>query len=224
MDFTRLVIKEHRTETDEYSSILFIKPKNFSFILGECFSFRFPGESSSKVFSFASSPTEDTIIISYKKGISPFKKRLQDLRVNDTIEISQYGSQFHFNEHNGAVFVAGGIGITAFRSIIKYCVDEKITIPLHLIFVNKSEQFPFQRELLAFKKDMTNLTLSFISTNIKGRLTKNILLNIISEKSNDFYIAGPPFMVDDTVLLLKKIGIKENFIHTESFDGYTEEV
>jgi ferredoxin-NADP reductase len=223
MDFIPLIIKELRVETDEYQSIIFTKPDNFSFKLGECFSFRFPGENESKVFSFASSPTESDIIISYKRGVSKFKKKLEVLHVGNAMEVALYGSQFHFNSETPSLFIAGGIGITAFRSIIKFCVDQNVTTALQLIFINKTEIFPFKNELDMFSKQASHLSISYFSTNTHGRLTKELLKKHLMLPIPEVYIAGPPLMIDATVDLLKGNNISSSHIHTESFDGYFEE-
>lgn len=224
MEFLPLTIKELRVETEEYNSIIFIKPKEFTFILGECFSFRFPGEENAKIFSFASSPTEDTIIISYKKGISIFKKRLESLRVGDVMEVALFGSQFHFLSHKPALFIAGGIGITAFRSIIAYCMDKEISTSLHLLFINRTEAFPFRQEFASFQKNNPHLSITYHATSLQGRVTKEVLQNVLPSSTFDAYLAGPPLMIDSMVDLLRSCGVLAKHIHTESFDGYSEEI
>jgi ferredoxin-NADP reductase len=224
MEFTSLTVNEVRNETQEYRSIIFQKPKNFNFTLGECFSLRFPGEDSFKVFSFASSPTEDRIVISYKKGISRFKKQLDNLHTGDQMEVSLYGSQFHFDAKKSSVFIAGGIGITAFRSIITYCVDKNIRSPIHLLFCNRNDMFPFQDDLTYYLTQLPHLHITYVSTNKEGRLTTEKIKKVITDYNDEFYLAGPPLMIDSTVELLQSCGINSNQIHTESFDGYSEEV
>lgn len=223
MEWIELIIKEIRVETQEYVSIIFAKPKGFTFTLGECFSFRFPSGDTSKVFSFASSPSEDVIIISYKKGVSEFKKKLQKLHIGESMEVALYGSQYHFDSKKSSIFIAGGIGITAFRSIIKYCVDKHIISSIHLIFMNRTEYFPFREELENFKRELKNLSVTYIATSIEGRLSEEKIEKLSLRKNDEVYIAGPPLMIDTAVYLLKHYGIKEKYLHTESFDGYTEE-
>lgn len=223
MEWIALTIKEIRAETEEYVSIIFAKPKDFTFVLGECFLLRPSDVDMAKVFSFASSPTEDNIIISYKKGISRFKKKLEELRVGDSMEVSLYGSQFHFTSSKPSVFIAGGIGITAFRSILKYCVDKSIFTPLHLIFINRTEDFPFREELEDFKKRLDNLSVTYIPTSTKGRLSGEMIKKLLPRKNDEMYLAGPPLMIDTMVDLLTRFGVKEEHLHTESFDGYMEE-
>lgn len=224
MEFTPLEVLETRYETDDYQTIVLKKPSTFSFILGECFSLRIAGDEDSRIFSFASSPTEEHILISYKKGISAFKKKLENIQVGDSVEVALYGSQFHFNEKKSSVFIAGGIGITAFRSIIKYCIDTQIQSPLHLIYLNKSNTFPFKKELEVFSKQLYALQITYISTLREGHLTLEKIHTLTIHKNDEVYLAGPPRMIDDTVSLLQEAGVMLDNIHTESFDGYFEDI
>lgn len=109
---------------------------------------------SDRWFTIASAPFEHHVMITTRlaktKG-STFKKNLKDLKVGEAIEVSDVDGDFIVTKKNkDYVFIAGGIGITPFRSILKemqhagirlrvtlnlrqsqckYCVPERIGNP-----------------------------------------------------------------------------------------------
>jgi ferredoxin-NADP reductase len=88
-----LRIKELRRESSECLSIVFEKPRGLTFEAGDWLDIRFPVPEFpvGKTYSFASAPTEPDLMISFKKGQSPFKKALANVQPGETMLITQYG-------------------------------------------------------------------------------------------------------------------------------------
>src|SRR5262249_51603704 len=81
-------------------------------------------------FTIASSPTEDFIMISTRIRDTPYKKRLSSLEEGVRVKVKGPEGRFILHEDNSkaAVFLSGGIGVTPFRSMIKYATDKQLSI------------------------------------------------------------------------------------------------
>lgn len=216
-----------KSEVDDYSSIFFTKPMNFTFEPGDCFDLRFsyPDFQEGRIFSFSSSPTEKHLRITYRKGLSSYKKKLEKVTAGSSMHINYYGNQYVFHHKKPLILIAGGIGITVFRSFIKKMIDLNLHPAITLIYINRTEKFPFENELNEWK-ELLPLTIHFWETQSKGRLDQekfSKLLPDINQIKYEHYIVGPPPMVDAAVEILQKFGIENERIHTDSFDGYYEE-
>lgn len=219
-----LLVRNSIHEGDDYFSIVFQKPPDFTFLPGECFNLHIKSEQfqEARIFSFSSSPTEDDLMITYKKGISTYKHYLHLLKTGETVFLEPYGTQYTFNFSQPIVCIAGGIGIAVFRSALKYARDTNVQTPIRLIYVNRGDEFPFRSELEEWGTQLT-LSVSYINTLISPRLTRESLSPLLPQDHKDqlFYLAGPPAMIDTTEEQLLSLGVKQNAINTDSFDGYT---
>lgn len=219
-----LKVLEKKSETKNAFSLILEKPKNFNFYPGQYLDVELPvndPNGNTRAFTISSSPTEDFLMISPKKGFSKFKKALEKLKSGDSTTTSHPVGTFTLDESSPAVFIAGGIGITPFRSIIKYAFDQKLTTPITLFYSNSDDNFPFKKDLAEWQKQLPNLTIHYIVTSLDGRLTKlppfpsgaHYQLPI-------YYLAGPPKMVDDFAKMLLDSGVDETNIRYDRFDGY----
>lgn len=214
-------------DTNEYLSIFFTKPKDFTFLPGGCFDLAFTEKDfhEGRIFSFSSSPTEKLLRVTFKKGITEYKKRLEQVKKGDLLDIYYYGTQYTFHPDRLMVFYAGGIGIAVFRSIIKQLVDMRTSASITLIYSNSTEKFPFRKELDTWKKSL-HLSIFYLATQKEGRLTKEKLISYLDFMDTEYehYVIGPPSMVDDTREILRTLQVDPKTVHTDSFDGYNEEV
>lgn len=215
-----LKVQQKKSETNNSFSLILEKPQGFSFYAGQYLDIELPVQDklgNSRTFTISSSPTEHFLMITSKKGITPFKKFMEKLKKGDTITTSHPIGTFTLDESVPAVFMAGGIGITPFRSIIKYALDKHLSTPMTLIYCSSGD-FVFKEELDQWQKQLSNLTTNYIDTSKEGRLkkldTKHIIPNTI------YYLAGPPTMVDDLENILLKEGTDQTNIRTDRFDGY----
>ncbi len=210
-------------------SLIFEKPENFSFYPGQYLDYELPvddpnGKTKSgdtRAFTISASPTEDFLMLSTKVGHTPFKKALAQLKPEDGIKTSHPAGTFILDEKSPAIFIAGGIGITPFRSMIKYAFDQKLSTPITLIYSNSDANFPFKKELDSWQNELNNLTIHFINTTTQGRLDKEKLISYqLSVISSIFYLAGPPKMVDSFEKMLIDSGVDKTNIRYDHFDGY----
>lgn len=223
-----LRVKELRHETSECLSLVFEKPRGLTFEAGDWLDIRFPVPEFSvgKTYSFASAPTEPDLMIAFKKGVSPFKKALANVQPGETMLITQYGSNgFLLDRRHQAVFIAGGIGIAPFRSMIKELVDSHRQLDMTLLFSNHCNAFPFRAELEAWQRMYPSFKTAFIATNEEGRLTRKRLQEYLERNGIDrltpqYYLAGSPQMVQSCEHHLRDLGIEKNRVKTDSFEGY----
>jgi nitrite reductase/ring-hydroxylating ferredoxin subunit len=84
-------------------------------------------------FSLASSPTEsDYLMISTRIRDTPFKQKLASLKKGAKIEVWGPDGEFVLQEDKPAVFLSGGIGVTPFRSMIKYATDKHLPVKISM--------------------------------------------------------------------------------------------
>ena len=199
--------------------IIFDKPK-IHFYPGQYLDVKVGQDSRS--FTISSSPTEGFLMITTRPGISRFKKKFIKLKSNEIIQSSHPAGTFILDEKERAVFLAGGVGITPFRSMIKYAFDKSLKAPITLIYSKADSDFIFKDELKTWQKFLPNLAIHWINTKKVGRLTKETLyqLTMNYEPLTIYYLAGSPAFVDDLEKILLELGIEETNIRTDRFDGY----
>lgn len=206
-------------------SVYFSRPTGFEYEAGDWIDVNFYDETPSGgiTYSLSSSPTEAELAITFRTGISPFKRRLQTLQPGDTMYISQYGNDygFHLKENRASVLIAGGIGIAPFRSMLKDLADTGGKSDVQLIYMNKGAGYTFTDELERWARTLPNLSLAYIdTTELNRKKREKLLLETIKKDAHHYFVAGPEGMVDSTEHLLIDNGISVKDIRIDSFGGY----
>lgn len=210
-----LKVLELKLEGNNVFSLILEKPKGFRFYAGQYLDVEINGDT--RAFTISSSPTENFLMITTRKGISNFKKSMEALQSGDTINTSHPAGTFILDETEPAVFIAGGIGITPFRSMLRYAVDKKIATAITLTYSNPDGDFLFKKELNKWQKVYPKLEIVYIMTDRDGRLTR---LPPTTYHLPTYYLAGPPKMVDDFEKILLDLGVDETNIRYDRFEGY----
>lgn len=170
-------------------------------------------------FTIASAPSEDVIYLSTRISLSTFKQTLKSLLPGDTIQRRSLKGDFTWEEESDkpVVLIAGGIGITPFRTILleRQAVGKKINATL--LYFNRADEIPFREEFEALAEKHPEFTLLPI---IDESITANNILKRVPQANDQmFYIAGPESMVESVGNDLKKQGIN---IKQDWFPGYDE--
>jgi ferredoxin-NADP reductase len=130
------------------------------------------------------------------------------------------------------VFLAGGIGITPFRSILFRAAKEKLPHRIILFYSNRRpEDAPFLEELQALGKENPNYRLIATMTGMgkshqpwhgeTGQINKEMLAKYVKDAvSPIYYIAGPPEMVKGLHTMINEAGVDDDNIRAEEFAGY----
>lgn len=212
-------------EAEDFSTVYFERPIGFEFAAGDWIDIDFADTSyrGGKVYSLSSSPTESELAISFRNGISPFKRQLQTLQAGETMFISQYGNDYGFqlNEKRSSILVAGGIGIAPFRSMLKEIYDKGVNSQVRLIYLNKTVDFLFLAELDKWQRSIPQLLIDYIVTeNLKRKAREQQLSSLFANEADRYYIAGPEAMVENTEHQLLDIGVSMKDIRIDSFGTY----
>ncbi len=221
------------TRTYNVKSFRFPKPDSFSYKAGQFIfvTIKSGAQQLKKHFTISSSPTE-TDFIEFTKKITdhPFSLALTELNIGDTAELDgPYGDFTLEGEYDRVGMLSGGIGITPFRSICKYCTDTQSETKITLLYGNRAEEdIIFRKELEEMQQKNKNLkvvfTLGQASQSWKGYtglINAEMVKNEIPDHAETtFYTCGPPAMVEATTSLLKELGVIENRIKREKFSGY----
>lgn len=186
-------------------------------------------------FTIASSPTEKLVQITTRiRKESEFKQKLISLEIGSLVEArAPFGSfcyNYSLNPVPYTLFLAGGIGITPFRSMIKYNVDKKLNIPMHLIYSNSDSEFVFKEELDKWQKENDFIKVSYHDSSISGHLDVSQLNILLSNYkvasfayhfiSTTFWVVGPNSFVNSMEDILEGLNVSSNKISTEKFTGY----
>ena len=227
-------VKEIIPRTHNVTSFRFPRPDALSYKPGQFLfvTLRADGKELSKHFSFSSSPTEKAHIEFTKKlSDSEFSSALKALKKGDWARIDAPYGEFTFEgEHEKIGLLGGGIGITPFISICKYCTDKHLDTKITLLYGNRTESdIAFRKELEAMQQQNKNFkavfTLNEADSEWKGN-TGFINADMIKKEVPDyketmFYTCGPPPMVAIMEKLVEQLGLPKTQLKREYFTGYT---
>lgn len=222
----RLRLKQINRVSEHVYDYVFTPEQQFSFKPGQYLEWTLPHVASDnrgnrRTFTIASSPTESDVHlgIKYYEPSSTFKNTFRALKSGDSIYASQLAGNFTLdgNESKPLVFIAGGIGITPFRSMIKYITDRRLKVDITLLYqVSDATELAYTKEFEAAAVSGVKY-LPLIST----RLDHDRLSQLVPDYARRiFYVSGPAAMVDSTAQILKSVGIPSDHIIRDHFSGY----
>ncbi len=184
-----------------------------------------------RYFTVASSPTEKEIKLGIKmeeRG-SSFKKALLSLE-NHPIVANQLSGGFTLPDDKSKklVFIAGGIGITPYRSMIKYLIDKNEKRDIILLYTNREEGEIAYKEIFDEASKKQGLKAVYILTQKEkvrrnwegriGRIDEDFIREVIPDyKERTFYISGSHQLVQGVRNTLKSMGLTK--IKTDYFPG-----
>ncbi len=234
-----LKLKEKKKLSPQIYEFIFPLPHRLNFVPGQYMEWTLSHPHSDargnrRYFTLACSPTEKELHIGVKfeEQSSSFKKVLLVLDNNKEIVASQLTGDFVLptDQDQKLVFLAGGIGITPFRSMIKFLLDtgQKRTIALFYANKNVSEivyQDIFDRAQELGLKTIYTLTdkehLPDGWTGKMGRVTPEMVKEEVPDfRERIFYLSGPHAMVISFEEMLKNLGIPGRQIRVDFFPGY----
>lgn len=236
------VIRLTKREEIAYRTMAFHfeKPLGFQFRAGQFIDLTLlnPPETDSqgviRTFTLASAPYEDELVLATRIRNSAFKRVLANLPQGAEVRIAGPMGSFlmHKNPAKVGACLAGGIGITPFRSMLRQARNEGFVHPIYLLYSNRRpEDAPFLKELqdlaagnrqFTFVPTMTEMERS--TREWRGQ-HKQIDHDLLAEHFRDsnrfiFYVAGPPAMVAAMREMLQNNHVSDDDIRTEEFGGY----
>lgn len=236
----KVALQAHKTVCAGTSAFYFAKPAGFEFEAGQFVNFTLLGpgdtdlEGNTRALSIASAPHERNLMVAMRLRTTAFKRTLNSLPLNAELLLQgPYGSlTLSRNGTRPAVFLAGGIGITPFRSLIWNATE---SLSLRRIFLFYSVRVPEEAAFLEELREMEqyNRRYKFICTVTQpqkvgtpwqgetGRISIAMLSKWIPDLSAPiYYVAGPSAMVTGVRQMLVSSGISEEDIRAEEFAGY----
>jgi ferredoxin-NADP reductase/Na+-translocating ferredoxin:NAD+ oxidoreductase RnfD subunit len=224
-----LKLKEKKKITPDIYDFVFETPGKITFKPGQYLEWTLGHASpdtrgNRRYFTIASSPTENMIRLGVKfyEPSSTFKKRLLELKPGETIMAGQLAGDFTLptDTTKKLAFIAGGIGITPFRSMVKDLMDRNEKRDAILLYSNKTAEDIAYRELFDDAAQKIGLVTSYIVTS-KGRVTPEIIQDEISDyKERIFYISGTRTMTTNFNDMLIDLGVPRNQIKIDFFPGF----
>jgi ferredoxin-NADP reductase len=162
---------------------------------------------------------------------SAFKRSLGELPVGTEVEVESPKGNFVLPENASRplVFVAGGIGITVFRSMLRYIREERLPYRVTLIYSNRDrESTAFLDELREIEQALPDLRLILTMTQdpgwegetrkVDGEFVKDYLDDDLNRYR--FLVAGPPAMAEGVQQALEEAGVQDENVIAERYSGY----
>ena len=181
-----------------------------------------------KPYSISSSPRDKFLTITVKK-VGVFSSALHKLKKGEQVKIiGPYGNFYPDESMKNLVFLAGGIGIAPFFSIIKDFYLKKSPEKIFLFYSNRTEkeivffgelnkiagQWPGLKPIYFLTREKTREKIIGEYCRINIKILKKYLKGL---KGNYYFVCGPKEFVFDLCQKLKNSGVSEKFIKTEAF-------
>ena len=224
----KLLILEQKIIAEKTSEVSFsLRGKEFEFLAGQYIRVSVPKllfsdpKGPSRIFSIASSPNDkNKISIAFRDSDSGFKRTLMELPVSSLVDIEGPFGYFTLPKDTSRplVFIAGGIGITPFLSMIRFVIEQKLAHQITLLYANRNaESAAYLGELTIIAKRNPRFLLKSLFERIDADFIRRTVKNLDEPA---WYIVGLPAMVADTRNLLLRLGVSETKIYFEDFTGY----
>ena len=233
------LVEKFQIAPDVYDFV-FAPDKPFAFAPGQYMEWtlaheRADARGNRRYFTLASSPTEKNLRLGVKfyPRSSSFKQSMLTMDRNSQIVASQLSGDFTLppDPRQKCVFIAGGIGITPFRSMLKYLLDTQQRRAIVVFNVNRTAADLVYDDVLHAAQ--THLGVKVVNTLTDTRMKPSwwkgrwgyIDEQLISEEVPDyrhcvFYLSGPNAMVESFQRVLARMGLHAWQIKTDFFPGF----
>lgn len=210
-----------KQESGNAKSFYFALPDpNYFWVAGQYISLSFiendESDNNRHWFTIASAYNSKFIQITTRMSGSIYKSKLDELKDGDEVYISAPNGDFILDKPTKpVVFVAGGIGITPYHSML----SDNSNIEAHLIYVNRDDNYVFKEFLENLTNNNPNLRISYL----KGQVNADVL-----ESTNDIlydsivYLSGPEVMVESVGDELINRGLDTTSLKRDWFPGYDD--
>ena len=240
MRHCRAILKGRDTLCNGTTGLYFEKPDGFEFKPGQFANFTLDSpiatdaDGNTRTLSIASAPHEKDLMVAMRMRGTGFKRAVCALPIGAPFLLEgPYGNLIlHRDIKRPAVFLAGGIGITPFRSMIRHAAEVASAHRIFLFYsISRIEEAAFLTELREIQE--LNPRFRFIPTITQsdglsrhgrgelGHITEPMLTKWLPDfQVPIFYIAGPPGMVTGMRQMLCEADVSDDDIRAEEFAGY----
>ena len=233
---TALLFAGKRHDADDVTSFFFLTRPPFVFLPGQFLDLRLEhpdadARGTSRPFTIASAPSEPLLRITTRiRGLpSTFKQALSRLVPGDVVDASgPYGEFVCADPRGPVVFIAGGIGITPFRSMLAELAARRRRPAITLLYSNASQDIPFRAFFDGLQPAWPELRLAYTVTRPLprwggpiGRIdARFIRANVANMNASRFFVCGPSGFAAAIAGTLHDLGIPDGRIKREGFPGY----
>lgn len=235
-----LRLKERKEIGNGILAFSFDYPQGFNHRLGQYMEWTLPlGElddrGNRRYFSIASSPTESELLIAarfYPKS-SRYKQVMAAMEAGDSIVAAELSGDFVLPSDPTVplVFVAGGIGIAPFRSMLKYLADSDEKRDIVLLYSNSTaDQIVFEDVLTEAQRKAGLKTVYTLTDESKlpkgwtgetGYIDESMIRRTVPDfDKRVYFISGSPGMVETVKKTLRTCGVRRRNIRSDYFPGY----
>ncbi|MGH8482543.1 MAG: ferredoxin--NADP reductase [Nevskiaceae bacterium] len=239
MSSYEVALKHREPVARDTVTLKFEKPAGFAFKAGQSLDLtlinpaRTDAKGPKRALSIVSAPYEEHLQVATRVRDSVFKQALRDMPVGTRVQVEgPFGSMtLHGNRSRRGIFVAGGIGITPFMSMLRQAAHDDLPHSLSLIYSNRRpEDAPFLAELEELARRRRG-TFQLVTTMTGaadpawhgrvGTINAGLIESVrVPPAMPIFYVAGPPALVAAMRAVLNGMGVEDDDIRSEDFAGY----
>lgn len=224
----KLTIEEIHQEINNIYSIILQPAEPLVWQAGQYAIYKIPhnnpdNRGETRIFTISSAPFQKKVMLttnySYEES-SSFKKALFAKKIGDEVEILKIDGKFTVNNNaKKLVFIAGGIGITPFHSILLQLKNQKDVRDIIMVYSNKDEnKVIFKDALDRLAEQYTGLKIIYIFS--PQRANEDLIIEKIPDfKERIFYLSGPLRLVQAVEDVLKQLNIVRESIKKDYFPG-----
>ncbi|MBW8350449.1 FAD-dependent oxidoreductase [Bacillus sp. IITD106] len=221
----RIIILKSYKESEDVYSFLFEKEKDLTWKAGQHGLFNITHKKIKnpiRPFTVASAPAENVVRLTMRVNDNPsdFKKAMLELKQGMKVKISGPVGNFYLKDNSPSLLIAGGIGITPFRSILKQIEVEgnREDKQIHLLYMDSKKSYTFKDELNRIA-DNTSISVTYLDS--RNDLHQEIdKFTDLYKNNGKYFIAGPKSMVDGISDYLQSNNISKRNIKKGAFFGY----
>ncbi len=227
--------------SDTTYDFIFSSDRPIRFRAGQYLEWALPHASSDqrgsrRYFTIASAPTESTIRMGVKfyPQSSSYKQTLRKLHPGQTIVAGQLDGDFTLPKdvHQKLVFLAGGIGVTPFRSMIQQLINTQEQRDVVLLFANQRPSDIVYQDIFDQASQHNGVRVVHVIADEaslppmwggeRGYVTAEMIQRQVPDYAERlFYISGPQGMVQAYKKTLRSLGVPNQHIKTDYFPGFS---
>ncbi len=224
-----LTLIDKKQETPDTISFKFKPDEQISWKPGQYLRYNLPQDNpddrgENRFFTISAAPFEGVVMLTTRfapeKG-SSFKAVLRDLPIGSKLQAHVPSGEFVVEDlEKNYVFIAGGIGITPFRSILKQLDHDQKTPNITLLYANKSQDnIPFKQELEEIASRNPSLKINYIFD--PQRIDADYIRQNIPElRAFTYYVSGPKPMAEAIEKELASLSVPSEQVKQDYFPGY----
>ena len=220
-----LLFLESYKESEDVYTFLFEKEKDLTWKAGQHGLFNITHKKIKnpiRPFTVASAPTENVVRLTMRISDNPsdFKKAMLELKQGMKVKMSGPVGGFYLKDNSPSLLIAGGIGITPFRSILKQIEAEGNAVEkqIQLLYMDSKKSYIYKDELDGIANN-TSIRITYLDSRNDLHQEIDKFTNLY-KNNGKYFIAGPKSMVDSISAYLQNKNISKRNIKKDAFFGY----